>query len=309
MTQSSQNSRFWKGVGLAFLASFMWALLAFILKTAFVFSDPQTLSWFRLLSSSLMLMVWLYIKKPGWAHELKKISFWMIPAALALSFNYVGYATGLKLTQPGNAQMLIQLGPILITLLTFATGREKIHFWHIFGLAIALLGFAVFYRHQLIRFSASNPQQSLGNLWVLSAACAWTFWAYIQKGETQKGRSTWALNFYVWGISAATLFPMADIASLGNVNFNQLLILLFLGLNTLIAYGAYTTAFELAPTAVVNLIVSTNPLIVFALSPGQTDLTDWLAGLIVFLGVTLSLYPQLKSALKKRFVALSAKFN
>lgn len=287
----------------------MWALLAFVLKKSFEFGTPETLSWFRLASSACLLGLVLRIKKAKVLPDIKKASWWMVPASLALAFNYVAYANGLNYTTPGNAQMLIQAGPFLITIFTFLLGREKPTPYHLAGILIASAGFYVFYLDQLTFFINTKEQYLKGNLWILAGALAWAFWAFIQRDEAKKGLATSSLNLYVWTLCALVLLPTTDIRSLLDLTWIQYGMLAFLAINTYIAYGTYTLAYIYTPTAIVNLIIATNPILVFLISPDTLTLQGWAGAGCVFLGLGATLFPQIKSQSKKSFSALHRRFR
>lgn len=278
-----------KGVALAAIAALMWVLLSFVLKKAFSFSSPETLSWFRLSSSALAMGLFFLTKRESPFKYLKKIHWLMLPASLGLAFNYVGYAIGLDYTTPGNAQMLIQMGPFLITLFTFLLGREKPTRWQLAGFTLASIGFLLFYQGQIQFFILSLKQYQLGNLWIVGASIAWAFWAFIQRDEAKKGIPVSHLNFLVWTLCAFILLPWAKPQELIALNVDQYAILAFLGLNTLIAYGCYTLAYQFAPTFIVNLIIATNPLLVFWLGGEPLSTLAWMGILLVFSGLGLSL--------------------
>jgi drug/metabolite transporter (DMT)-like permease len=294
---------FWKGVALAGTAALMWAALSFALKKSFAFGNPQTLSWFRLSSSFILLFLFLIFKKSNFISDIKRIRWIMLPASLGLAFNYVGYAKGLELTTPGNAQMLIQMGPFLITIFTFLLGRERPTGWHLIGIVVASFGFLAFYQDQLAFFINSLENYKLGNLWIIGASISWAFWAFIQRDEAKRGLQTSHLNLYVWGVCTLSLLPFADIKDLMTLTIEQYLLLTFLALNTLIAYGTYTLAYLYTPTAIVNLIIGLNPILVFIVGSDPLGLTGWLGALLVFTGLMITLGPQIIQLIKRDFIS------
>lgn len=307
MKPTNSYPHFWKGVALATTAALMWAALSFVLKQSFLFGTPQTLSWFRLFSSFVILLVFLKSKKSDFVSDLKQVRWIMIPASLALAFNYIGYAKGLELTTPGNAQMLIQIGPFLITLFTFLLGREKPTWWHLAGILVASLGFYAFYQDQLLYFINSLESYKAGNIWILGASFSWAFWAFIQRDEAKLGRKTSHLNLYVWGLCALVLLPIADLRSLFVLTPLQYGMLGFLAINTLIAYGTYTQAYLYAPTAIVNLIIGMNPILVFMVSSDPLGLAGWLGSVLVLSGLMITLGPQILKLITPKARAVRAR--
>ena len=288
-----------KGIALAATAAVMWALLSFALKRGFLSASPQTLSWFRLSSSGLGLLVFYFMhpKRRSFVTQFRWVQHLKLPvllAAFGLAFNYVGYAIGLQYTSPGNAQMFIQAGPFLTTLFAFLLGIERSHPYSVGGFIIAVTGFATFYKDQMHIFVSNLSDLRKGSLWILAASASWAMWALLQKQYTKKHHlSPWDLNLLIWLICSFSLVPWASPKEILLFNdLNGIFLLFFLACNTLIAYGAYTLAYLYAPTSVVNLVVSLNPLFVFCLSPDQVGLTGWLGGLLVLAGLFVTLWPE-----------------
>lgn len=292
----------WRGVALATTAAVMWALLSFVLKVGFDKASPQTLSWYRLASSATFLAaVNVDYSSRIWKEGIRHLNMIVLLASICLAFNYVGYAIGLKYTSPGNAQMLIQSGPFLTTLFAFLFGIEKGTRYTTLGFLTALVGFGIFYRDQLEVFWQQPTMFIKGSFWILAASLSWAIWALLQKQYISKTKiSPWVLNFVTWAMCAVILTPWADPEEL--LNFNSILdwsILAFLSLNTVIAYGSYTLAYLYAPTPIVNLVVSTNPILVFFIKPDQVGWKGWLGSMIVIAALMISLWPRLQELWKK----------
>lgn len=292
---SAPAKNFWIGVGFAALTALLWGFLGFSLKRAFQFSDPSTVSWFRFLFSFLTLGLYVFFREPETRAVIRKIPFWMILAALLLSMNYVGYAKGVQITTPGNAQMLIQMGPLFVLLGGILILREKLNLRQWLGVGVASAGFLIFYRDQLAFLIESREQFQIGNAWLLFGSLTWAAWALMQKRATLLGFSSRSLNLFVYGWSAVFLFPFADLSPFLHFGSFEWILMILLGLNTLVAYGSFAAAMDQAPTAIVNLVVATNPLLALAFSSDEVHLFGWIGAFLVLLGVVLTLKPQVSS--------------
>lgn len=276
----------------------MWALLPFALKKGFAFAEPETLSWFRLASSSVLLATWLLVtQKTQWLSRLKQMRPILLVASFGLAFNYVAYAYGLRLTTPADAQMLIQMGPFMTTFITFVFRQEKITLHFILGLFFAVLGFGIFYWDRSYHFFRSINQYQEGFWWIFAASLAWAIWAVLHRDHTrQQPGNAWIINLFVWTFCAVLVTPFAKINQIWPPSIphieEHILLLLFLSANTIIAYGCYSLAYLYAPTVIVNLIVSTNPILAFLLTTEAIGWKSWVGGGIVSLGLAVTFGPQ-----------------
>jgi len=114
-----QASGRWRlGLMLAIITALCWASLPVALKVTLEELDAITLTWFRFLVATIVMLVWL-----SWRgglsvfKTLDKKRWWhLAAAALLLIGNYVFYLLGVQYTTPANAQLLIQLAPLLMAL-------------------------------------------------------------------------------------------------------------------------------------------------------------------------------------------------
>ncbi|MEK6556161.1 MAG: EamA family transporter, partial [Bdellovibrionota bacterium] len=106
----------------------------------------------------------------------------------------------------------------------------------------------------------------MGNAWLLVGGFVWAVFAAFQKRLIQKhGWKPQELNLIIYALSTVLLAPMANFSELLEFNAYQMFILFLLGLNTLLAYGAFAEANKLAPASYVSLIISCNPLLTIAI--------------------------------------------
>ena len=114
-----QASGQWKlGLLLALITAVCWATLPLVLKMTLKVMDPITLTWFRFLFAAVFMFFWLLAKKQLAVYRVvdRKRLWILFAATLFLIGNYVGYLLGVFYTSPANAQLLIQLAPLLMAL-------------------------------------------------------------------------------------------------------------------------------------------------------------------------------------------------
>ena len=249
-----------KGILYAMSAAFLWGFLAISLKVALDYVPAVTIVWIRFVVAFSTLWVILFIKERSALNVLKRPPWLGIVAAMALTFNYVGYIKGLDLTSPSNAQVIIQLAPLLLVAVGLFIYKEKVSVRQALGFVIALVGFGLFYRDQINQLLGSVDSYNVGVTWVIAAALAWTLFASLQKGLVQKLHAQ-GVNLLIYLVPVLILLPWVDFTSLVSMDWLLWAFMIFLGLNTLLAYGAIAEAFRFLPANKVGIIVTLNPLI------------------------------------------------
>jgi drug/metabolite transporter (DMT)-like permease len=256
---------------MALITGLCWATLAIALRQALQYASTGTIVWFRLVVALFCLVAFYAV------YDAKKLKIfwplkrWVVVAGLGLALNYFAYMRGIELTSASNAQIMIQLGPLLLLLFGVFYFGERPTKAQTIGLAIASLGFLLFFWEQVL-ISLSDVNRFLaGDLWLLIAAVAWALFAVLQKGLKQSW-SPQQFNMVIYLICTLALWPTAHISELTSWDLPVWLLMIGCGINTLVAYGAFAEALRRAPASHVSLIISANPLLtIFLLA--------WLSGI------------------------------
>ncbi len=251
-----------KGIIYASVTAFFWGFLAIALKVANQTVDSVTIVWFRFVVAFIILAVWQVLKNPSSFQILKRPPLFLFLAAIGLSWNYLGYMFGIHYTTPSNAQLFIQVGPIVLAIAGFALFREKIKRNQIIGFSLAFLGLSFFYRDQLSAFFESRGNYNAGVVLTISGALAWAFYASLQKKLVTKF-SVESLNLFLFGFPAIVYLPFIKFQPLLQLNYLWWLLLIFLGLNTFIAYTSLARALKYTEANRVSIIIILNPIITF----------------------------------------------
>jgi drug/metabolite transporter (DMT)-like permease len=249
-----------KGIYYASFTAFLWGFLAIALKVALKELSPVTVTWVRFIVAFVSLFLFYAVTD---YHKIKIIATppkTAVVAAIFLIFNYVGYIAGIKHTSPSIGQIFIQTGPALLALSGVVVFKEKITKKQMFGFLIVLVGLSIFYHEQIINIAGGLKQYKTGVWLVLFAAFSWAMYAVFQKFAVQKANPM-QLNLIIFGIPSVALIPFVDFSQLFSVSLNYWLLLIFLGLNTLAAYGSLAYAFKYLEANKISVIITLNPLI------------------------------------------------
>lgn len=115
----NHNPNNWKlGLSLSLLVVFFWATLPVALKISLNVLDAWTLTWLRFCVAAMITLLIIFIMGSwkGYKRLSVKNWLWLLFAGLMLIGNYVGFLIGLEKTTPANAQVLIQLAPLMMIL-------------------------------------------------------------------------------------------------------------------------------------------------------------------------------------------------
>ncbi len=212
----------------------------------------------------VVLAVYYFVKKPYYLRILKKPPLLLIIATVCLALNYYGFIEGLNLTTPSIAQIFIQLGPVLLAVSGFTFFHEKANWRQIAGLFLVVAGLLIFYREHLQGLTTDKSTYKAGILWILIGAISWAVYSVLLKVLVLK-HPPMQLNLVIFGLPVLLYLPFVHFSHFMDIGFSGWMILLFLGLNTLIAYGLLSLAIQYIEANKVSVILVLNPLLTFTL--------------------------------------------
>jgi drug/metabolite transporter (DMT)-like permease len=266
-----------KGVVLALITVLCWGLLAIGLKVAVAKVDSLTIVWIRFSMAFAALALWFLFTGREQFRILTKPPWELVVATLGLSVNYIGFMLGVKLTSPSNAQVIIQIGPVLLALAGIFFFHEKVRKQQIFGFCVLVVGFVLFYFQQLKGVLSAKEEFITGVLLTVLAAVSWAIYAIMQKKLVHRYPPQ-TLNLFLYGLPTLLYLPFANFPTLGSLSFEWWALLAFLGANTLIAYGCMNASLKYIDANKVSAIIINNPILTFIIMAILTWMqVDWIA--------------------------------
>jgi drug/metabolite transporter (DMT)-like permease len=261
MALHRSSGRWRLGLGLTLATASFWATLPIALKVCLENLDPITLTWFRFVVAMLFTAAWLALRGRlrGYG-ALSRRQWWMLAAAAALLLgNYVFYLLGVQHTSPANAQLLIQLAPLLMALGGVWVFREDFRAAQWLGLVLLAGGMVLFFGDQL-EAARQAPGYLLGSAWVVVGALVWAAYALLQKQLLVKlGSMQILLLIYI--AASVALLPFSHPASLARLDGLHWAMLGYCALNTIGAYGAFAEALAHWEASRVSAILAATPLL------------------------------------------------
>jgi drug/metabolite transporter (DMT)-like permease len=155
--------------------------------------------------------------------------------------------------------------------------KEKVVPRQIIGFLLVVAGLVLYYYEQGTFRSSNTGAFHAGILWVLFAAVAWAAYALLIKILLQR-YPPMQLNLVIFGLPALLFLPFVEFSGFMSLSFIDWLIMIFLGLNTLVAYGTLSLAIQNIEANKVSVVLILNPILTFGIM-GLVNLTNasWIA--------------------------------
>ncbi|NEO25737.1 MAG: DMT family transporter [Kamptonema sp. SIO4C4] len=261
-----QHSGQWqRGFLLALLTTTLWGVLPLALTIVLQALDAYTLTWFRFtLSFSLLAFFLLRQHKfPTLSQIYPKNWRSLLVATVFLGCNYFLFLQGLSLTSPATVEVVIQLAPVLFGLGAIFIFRERYILQQWAGLAVLITGLMLFFHDKLATLLHTQGLYLLGVGLIFLAALAWSGYALAQKQLLQSFSSS-QIMVLIYGGCTVLFLPKVNFAAFLTLTPLQGGLLLFCGLNTLIAYGSFAESLNHWYASKISAVLSTAPLITLA---------------------------------------------
>lgn len=251
-----------KGIIYALVTASFWGFLAIVLKFITYDLSPMTVVWLRFFVAFLVLGAWTLIFRKSDFHIFRKPPWLLVLAAIFLAVNYSGFISGVKYVTPSSSQIFIQIGPVSFALMGILIFKEHVNWKHIVGFIFVLGGIALFYSEQFKDLGAEADNLTLGMIMILVAGISWAGFSGSQK-QLLKTVPPNQITLFVYGACSLILLPFVTFSQLKGMPVLNWIIVFYLGLNTVIAYGSLALAIKYTEAARVSVIITLNPVITF----------------------------------------------
>jgi drug/metabolite transporter (DMT)-like permease len=250
-----------RGLGLAIVTVILWGLVPLSLGVVLQAVDIYTVNCFRFLVSFFLLSWYLASQRQlPTIQQLRSASpGLMLLAVLGLTGNYLFFVQGLIATSPSHAEVMIQLAHLFFGLGGLLIFQETYSKQQLIGLALLIAGLLSFFHQQLITALATDRYVE-GSWLLVLAALTWAIYALAQKQLLQQltsGQIMWV----IYGCCGVIFGSLAHPAHLNHLSALQWGMLIFCGLNTFVAYGAFAESLQHWPASRVSAVLALAPII------------------------------------------------
>ncbi|MDJ0973535.1 MAG: DMT family transporter [Planctomycetota bacterium] len=243
-----------KGVLLAGVAALVWGTVPIGGVIALPGMSAPVLSALRLTVAGLFLMLVLASRKGRALFQRPPRLIYL--AALGLGGNYVLYMWGVERTGAGTSQVLIQTAPLFLILLSLVVLGERMSRRQALGTLIAFVGVTLV----SWREASGEPRTAFGVLLVLLAALTWAVYAVAHK-RLGREHDAGATMMWIFLLSALVALPGAALESWRTPDGVQWLAILYLCMNTVVAYWSFAESLRHIEASTAAVIATLGPVV------------------------------------------------
>ncbi len=251
-----------KGILYAAITASLWGFLAIALKIAVSDLSPVTVVWFRFTTAFIILALLTLAFRRSDFDIFNRPAVALFLAAFFLGFNYLGFISGINYVSPSSSQVFIMVGPVTFALAGIVIFKEHVNWKHITGFTVVILGILLFYTEQIEALAETDHRFTKGMLLIFGGGLSWTIFASLQK-KLVKTYTPNQLNLFIYGFCSLGFLAFAQFEKFPDLLGEEWILLIFLGINTVIAYGSLALAIKFTEANKVSVIIILNPIITF----------------------------------------------
>jgi drug/metabolite transporter (DMT)-like permease len=262
------------GLGLSLITVTLWGLVPIAIAIVLKKLDAYTLNWFRFATAFILLGCYLAQREnlPRVA-KLRTVPLYLLAIAIiGLTGNYIFFVLGLKATSPSHAEVLIQLAGVFLSLGGLVIFKERYTRYQWMGVGVLFAGFIGFFYEQLKVLAAASNRYIEGSIMLVIAGLSWAVYALIQKQLLTKLDSM-HIMWIIYGACGLLFWIFATPQSLFQLNAIEWSALIFCGLNTFVAYGAFAESLQHWEASRVSAILALAPIFTIV----AMAITAWVA--------------------------------
>lgn len=253
-----------KALLLCLAAVLAWGSLPLALKICLRVVDPITVTLVRFAVAGSITLYWQRRRLSSGSWGLKSHLKLLLIGGVALTANHVLYVWGLRYSSAGNAQLFIQLAPLLFGIVSVLLFKESFSWKRGGGVMLLLFGLGLYFLENLRLLAANVEDYLLGCFLLVLAALTWVIYASCQRVLNPKlGPAPVTAFFYV--MATLSLLPLSNLSALRGLDTVGVLALIYCGINTLVAYGAFAAAIDCWDSSRVSATLSLVPICTMAL--------------------------------------------
>lgn len=175
------------------------------IKLALETIPPMTFTFIRFFASFLIILpLFIYRAKP----KFNKISRKLIYLSLLQTANIFLFAYGIRLTLASVGQIIYSFTPILVSLMSFYSLKEKIGLKKIIGVILGFIGVNLIVMIPFFtnKTSGNASNAFLGNLLIFVGCISYSYYSVLSKKFLKTYSPMWLTIFFVFTTSLVSLF-------------------------------------------------------------------------------------------------------
>lgn len=255
---------------LVFFLTFTAAFTPIAAKYVVGVISPLSLAFLRFGVATLLLLAVFKIRKQNFSIERKDYFLFFVLGLLVIPINQFCFLEGIKLSVASHSGVLYACTPLIIYLISIRLKNEKFNLKKLFTISLTIIGILIIFYENIIAPKVPGVNYLLGDILLFFAVASWSVYLALSYNMIYKygALKTQTVSFVIGTILYIPVF-LVDVKNLSFANVNDFVILGYLHLTLLVAFGSYflySYSAKIIKTSTLTTLTNTSPVITIIFS-------------------------------------------
>ncbi|MBK8553908.1 MAG: DMT family transporter [Ignavibacteria bacterium] len=255
---------------LVFFLTFTAAFTPIAAKYVVGAISPLSLAFLRFGVATILLLIVFKLRKEIFRIDRKDYFLFLILGALVIPINQFCFLEGIKLSVASHSGVMYSLTPLIIYLISIKLKNEVFDLKKLLTISLTVIGIIIIFYENIIAPKVEGVNYLLGDTLLFLAVASWSVYLALSQNMVTKygALKTQTVSFLIGIILYVPIF-LFDVSNLTFENVNGWVILGYLHLTILVAFGSYflySYSVKIIKTSTLTTLTNTSPVVTIIFS-------------------------------------------
>lgn len=255
---------------LIFFLTFTAAFTPIAGKYAVSAVSPFSFVFLRFGVATILLILVFKIRKERFSIDRKDYFLFFILGALVIPVNQFFFFTGLKFSLASHSGVMYACTPLLIYLVSIKLKHEEFNYKKLFTISLTIIGIVIIFYENIFSAETHGEDFVLGDILLFLAVASWALYlAFSQNMVFKYGALKTQTISFIIGITLYIPIFFLDVKNLSFENVNTGVILSYIHLTFLVAFGGYflySYSANIVKPSTLTTLTNTSPIVTIIFS-------------------------------------------
>ena len=250
---------------LVFFLTFTAAFTPIAAKYVIGAISPLSLAFLRFGAATILLLIVFKFRNEHFYIQKKDYLLFLILGALVIPINQFCFLEGLKYSVASHSGILYACTPLIIYLISIKLKNEQFNLKKLLTISLTITGIVIIFYENIVAPKAAGVNYLLGDILLFFAVASWSVYLALSQNMVAKygALKTQTVSFVIGIILYIPIF-LFDVKNLTFVNVNEWVILGYLHLTVLVAFGSYflySYSTKIIKTSTLTTLTNMSPIV------------------------------------------------
>lgn len=255
---------------LVFFLTFTAAFTPIAAKYVVGAISPLSLAFLRFGVATILLLIVFKIRNENFRIDRKDLGLFLVLGALVIPVNQFCFLEGIKLSVASHSGVMYALTPLIIYLISIKLKNEEFNLRKLITISLTVIGIIIIFYENIVAPKAEGVNYILGDTLLFFAVASWSVYLALSQNMVMKygALKTQTVSFVIGIVMYIPIF-LFDVHNLTFEKVNGMVILGYLHLTVLVAFGSYflySYSTKVIKTSTLTTLTNTSPVVTIIFS-------------------------------------------